>query len=139
MKALLTLIKLHKRKVDEMRRELGILLDAERQILEHRDRFEAQVLEEQKTAKADPTAAITYGSYVPLIKKRRENIKHSMTEIQGKIEMMRAGIAEAFNELKKFEILRDVKEKEMLAKEAAREQQMYDELGLQNFSRKEAE
>jgi flagellar FliJ protein len=99
MKSRETLIRLKKFQVDEKRRKV--------------------VQIEGMIAEFDRMAAIT----------RRDNLKRSADELKGQLEDARAALAEAFEELKKIELLDERDQVRERAVENAREQAELDRIG----------
>lgn len=125
-----SLIRLHKFQVDEKRRkvaELELMLGEFRQ--RERD-LEAQVEAEQRKAGISDVAHFAYPMFAKSVLRRRENILESIEGIERQLDTAKEELADAFRELKKYELLDDNR-KRKICKEAMRtEQNALDEIAL---------
>ncbi|MEQ8281348.1 MAG: flagellar FliJ family protein [Parvibaculum sp.] len=125
-----SLIRLHKFQVDEKRRkvaELELMLGEFRQ--RERD-LEAQVEAEQRKAGISDVAHFAYPMFAKSVLRRRENILESIEGIERQLDTAKEELADAFRELKKYELL-DGNRKRKIHKEAMRaEQSSLDEIAL---------
>jgi len=125
-----SLIRLHKFQVDEKRRkvaELELMLGEFRQ--RERD-LEAQVEAEQRKAGISDVAHFAYPMFAKSVLRRRENILESIEGIERQLDTAKEELADAFRELKKYELL-DGNRKRKVRKEAMRvEQSSLDEIAL---------
>src|SRR5215831_9541753 len=98
MKSRETLIRLKKFQVDEKRRKVmqieGMAADLDREIL----------AEQERAGIHDP-AHFAYPTYAKAALNRRDNLKRSADDLKGQLEDARGALAEAFEELKKVELL----------------------------------
>ncbi len=135
LKTLNTLVKLHKRKVDVIRREM-IALEEERKQLE----LLAQKLREEHAHEAeialrDPKMAGFFVAYSKRIKQRLLGIDKEIKRLDGAIEEKAEAIRAEFSEQKKYEVARE-HAKAHLAEEAKRRvQQRFDEIGAQQYTK----
>ncbi len=125
-----SLIRLHKFQVDEKRRkvaELELMLGEFRQ--RERD-LEAQVEAEQRKAGISDVAHFAYPMFAKSVLRRRENILESIAGIERQLDTAKEELADAFRELKKYELL-DGNRKRKIRKEAMRAEQVsLDEIAL---------
>ena len=125
-----SLIRLHKFQVDEKRRkvaELELMLGEFRQ--RERD-LEAQVEAEQRKAGISDVAHFAYPMFAKSVLRRRETILESIEGIERQLDTAKEELADAFRELKKYELLDDNR-KRKIRKEAMRtEQNALDEIAL---------
>lgn len=131
MKGLPNLIRLHRWRLDEKRKNLAEL---ERLAVDLRDRgvrLEDEMKQEQKTAAGSAEAGYAYGPYAKTVISRREAIAASLAEVKAKTSQAAEAVAEAFRELKRFEVAQERREQAAKDKEAKQERQILDELGLQ--------
>ena len=140
MKDLNTLIRLHKFRVDEKRREVGgmiaVVTDLERQVRE----LEAEILKEQEIASKSPVeAGAIYGSYASLAIKRREQFAAAIAEMEERLAEAQEEMREEFFELKGYEIIQDFRDAEEALEQARAEQFVLDEIGLNAYRRRRAE
>jgi len=114
-KTLANLIRLHKYRVDEKRRTLGILYGELADLEQKLKDLENQVLEEQRIAKEAPDQALfSYGRFHQRAMGIREEIHAAILAKEQEVEIAREDVNEAFRELKIYEEA----EKNRLKKEA---------------------
>ena len=135
MKSRETLIRLKRFHVDEKRRRVAQI---EMMIAEF-DRMATELnreiaSEEQKAGISDP-AHFAYPTYAKAATQRRDNLKRSADELTGQLEEAKAELGEAFEELKKAEILEDRERNAERALENARDQAAMNQLGLARAAR----
>jgi flagellar export protein FliJ len=136
MSSLDTLIKLHRWQLDERRRKvtefenLAEKLRAERKRLDTEERFEQQVAGDSHEAN------YAYSGYAVTVIDRRAKLTRSVEETEQQIVEARAELAEAYAEVKRYEI---AAANRLLAKHRGLErlrQQELDEVALAGFRRK---
>ena len=71
------------------------------------ERLEASVPEEQAIATESKEGFLAYGSYAQAVIKRKENIRLSLEEVDIQANALRGRLSEAFQELKKYELLEE--------------------------------
>jgi flagellar protein FliJ len=130
MKSRETLIRLKRFQVDEKRRRVAQI---EMMIAEF-DRMATELNreiagEEQKAGISDP-GHFAYPTYAKAATQRRDNLKRSADELTAQLEEAKAELGEAFEELKKAEILEDRERNAERALEAARDQAAMNQIGL---------
>lgn len=130
MKALSTLIRLHNHQLDEKRRALA---EAERRLANaraQRTALDAEMLAEKATAAKGGEGAYTYGAYLQAAKRRREAIDAGIAVLEKAAGEARDAVAEAFAELKKYEITKASRERRAQEEANRIEQNLLDEMGL---------
>lgn len=139
-KGLKTLIRLSKFNVDEKRRMLTELQAREDAIIEEMKQSEVRLKEEQALASQDATGAgFLYGNYHRAWMDRREHQQIQLMAVRHMIEQARDALAEAFRELKTYEITQRERERREREEADRKEQAFLDELGQQMHQRREAE
>lgn len=138
MSALDSLIRLHRWQLDERRRDLATLEDLAAKLEEERRRLEAEDARERDAAAASPEAAFAYATYVRRLIERRRKIEQSRAEVAERIARAREALAEAFQEVKRYEIAAANRAKQQEQQEARRETKIMDDLGIEGFRRKAA-
>ena len=130
MKSRDTLIRLKKFQVDEKRRKVmqieGMIADFERMATD----LEREIKSEQDKAKIHDPAHFAYPTYAKAAIQRRENLKHSADELKLQLNDAKDALADAFEELKKVELLDERDQMRERAAEAAIEQTELDAIGL---------
>src|SRR5262252_3085834 len=105
MKSRETLIRLKEFQVDEKRRKVaqieGMIAEFERIATE----LEREIKTEQDRAGIHDPAHFAYPTYAKAAIQRRENLKRSADELKGQLDDAKEALAEAFDELKKVELL----------------------------------
>ena len=134
MKSRETLIRLKKFQVDEKRRKVAQI---EAMIAEF-DRIAAELDREIKTEQDragihDP-AHFAYPTYAKAANTRRENLKRSTGELRAQLDDAQAALGEAFEELKKVEMLDERAQAREKADAAAREQAELDRIAAIRYS-----
>jgi hypothetical protein len=133
VKTMNTLIKLHKRRVDVLRREMVALEEERRQLLQVSERLREEHAREMRLATAEPKMAGFFGAYSARIRQRQENIAQEVKRLDAAIEAKAQAIREEFSEQKKYEIAREHAKKREAQDVRARLQQRFDEIGTQQY------
>ena len=130
MKSRETLIRLKKFQVDERRRKVaqieGMIAEFERMAGD----LEREIKTEQERAGIHDPAHFAYPTYAKAAIGRRENLKRSADELKVQLDDAKATLGEAFEELKKVELLDERDQMRERADQAAHEQAELDAVGL---------
>jgi flagellar export protein FliJ len=127
MKSRETLIRLKKFQVDEKRRKVAQI---EAMIAE----FDREIKTEQERAGIHDPAHFAYPTYAKAAIGRRENLRRSAGELKTQLDDAQAMLGEAFEELKKVEMLDERDHAREKAEENAREQAELDGIAALRFS-----
>ena len=130
MKSRDTLIRLKKFQVDEKRRKV---LQLETMIAEFERMgtdLEREIKTEQERSGINDPGHFAYPTYAKAAIQRRENLARSADELRIQLEDAKALLSEAFEELKKVELLDERDQARERAEENAREQADMDSIGL---------
>jgi flagellar protein FliJ len=134
MKSRETLIRLKKFQVDEKRRKVaqieGMIAEFERIAAE----LEREIRSEQDRAGIHDPAHFAYPTYAKAAMQRRENLRRSADELKVQLEEAKLALAEAFEEMKKVELLDERDQMRERAEGEAREQIELDAIGLMRNS-----
>ncbi len=134
MKSRETLIRLKKFQVDEKRRRVaqieGMIAEFDR-ISGDLDR---EIKTEQDRAGIHDPGHFAYPTYAKAAMQRRENLRRSVSELRSQLDEAQAHLGEAFEELKKVELLDERDQMRERAEEEAREQAELDAIGLMRTS-----
>ena len=134
MKSRETLIRLKKFQVDEKRRRVTqietMIADFQRMSID----LEREIQTEQERAGIDDPTHFAYPTYAKAAIQRRENLTRSAEELRVQLEEAKALLAEAFEELKKVELLDERDQMRERAEEDAREQAELDAIGMMRTS-----
>ncbi len=129
-----SLIKLARFQVEELQRQMADV-DAARQRLHAQvEKLDADVERERKLAETNPDAAATFGAYSQAMKTRKQNIHVSLSDIDVQAESLREELREAFEQLKKYELLEERRQAAQQARERASEQAELDEIAQRKKS-----
>jgi flagellar export protein FliJ len=130
MKSRDTLIRLKKFQVDEKRRTVaqieGMIAEFERMGTD----LEREIKGEQERAGISDPSHFAYPTYAKAAIQRRENLKRSADELKVQLDDAKAALGEAFEELKKVELLDERDQMRERAADAAAEQSELDGIGL---------
>jgi flagellar export protein FliJ len=130
MKSRETLIRLKKFQVDENRRKVAqieaMIAEFERMAAD----LEREIKVEQDRAGIHDPAHFAYPTYAKAAITRRENLKRSADELRTQLEDAKLALAEAFDELKKVELLDERDQAREREAENAAEQAELDAIGL---------
>jgi flagellar export protein FliJ len=138
MKSRETLIRLKKFQVDEKRRKVAQI---EAMIAEF-DRIAAELdreikVEQDRAGIHDP-GHFAYPTYAKAAMTRRENLKRSTGELKTQLDDAKAALGEAFEELKKVEMLDERDQQREKAEANAREQAELDRIAALRFNHRGA-
>ena len=139
MKSRESLIRLHRFKVDEIRRRLKSLDDMRADLAKKMSDLEIMMQEEQRRAAHSDLGRLAYPSFARSVVLRRENIQRSIDEIEREAAQVTENLQSAYRELKKYEIAADnVSERERV--EVARQVQAeLDDIAMSRHVRKTPE
>src|SRR5579885_1165739 len=128
MKSRDTLIRLKKFQVDEKRRKVAqieaMIAEFERMATE----LEREIRLEQERAGIHDPAHFAYPTYAKAAIARRENLKRSASELRAQLEDAKLALSEAFEELKKVELLDERDQMRERSAEDAAEQSELDSI-----------
>jgi flagellar protein FliJ len=134
MKSRETLIRLKKFQVDEKRRKVAQIEAMIAEFDRIAGELEREIKIEQDRAGIHDPAHFAYPTYAKAAAARRENLKHSTDELRVQLEDVKAALGEAFEELKKVEMLDERDQQRERAEENAREQAELDRIASLRFS-----
>jgi flagellar protein FliJ len=126
-----SLIRLKRFHVDEKRRQVAqiemMIADFDRMAAE----LDQQILAEQERVGIHDVAHFAYPTFARAAMQRRDNLRASTAELKVQLADAQHALAEAFEELKRFEVLEERDQERERLEEAAREQAVFDEIGAQ--------
>jgi flagellar export protein FliJ len=130
MKSREMLIRLRKFQVDEKRRRTmqieSMIAEFERMTVE----LDREIKAEQDRAGIQDPSHFAYPTYAKAANQRKENLKRSIEDLRVQLEDAKAALAEAFEELKKVELLDERDQARERADTNAREQIELDSIGI---------
>lgn len=137
MSSLKTVIRLHKWQLDEKRRALADLQNLRDRLLAELQRLQQEMLHEQAVARADPLAAYGYAAFAKAALERGRRLQDSIAQVDRQIAAATEEMAEAFQELKRFELAEEERMKREREKIRRKEDAMLDETALVGFRRRQ--
>jgi flagellar protein FliJ len=130
MKSRETLIRLKKFQVDEKRRKVaqieGMIAEFERMVAD----LEREIKSEQERAGIHDPGHFAYPTYAKAAMQRRENLQRSADDLKVQLQAATDALAEAFEEMKKVELLDERDQAREREEENAREQAELDAIGM---------
>lgn len=130
MKSRKSLIQLRQFEVDERRQTVTDIENMMAELNQMVIDLERQIEVEQEKAGVSDVNHYAYPTFAKAAIQRRDNLKNSVSELEGRLEEARDGLAEAFEELKKVELIEERDAERARAETAAKEQAELDEIGV---------
>jgi flagellar export protein FliJ len=137
MKSLATLIRLKKQQVDELRRGMVRLEEQKQVLLDQHTMLANQLRHELELAGQLPELAGFFGDFAGRIRRQQEELMEKVAALDAKIVQLRDQIAEAFSEMKKYEIAKEQRLAKQRETQARREGLAMDEIAQQQHLRKQ--
>lgn len=134
MKSRETLIRLKKFQVDEKRRKVAQIEAMIAEFDRIAGELEREIKVEQDRAGIHDPAHFAYPTYAKAATARRENLRQSTVELRVQLEDAKSALGEAFEELKKVEMLDERDQAREKAEENAREQTELDRIAALRFN-----
>lgn len=131
------MIRLSKWQLDDKRRNLADLEKMKVGFSQNLTDLQDELIREQKKVSESSVVDISYAAYAQQVMVRRLNIVNSMVEIDVSLEDMKDQVAEAFKELKKYEVVEQRQQEREKADRARRQQGEMDELALNMHRRRQ--
>lgn len=139
MKAIDGLIRLHRWKLDEKRLKLAELERLVGTLREEMRKLEDAVAREGAVASASAEASFGFGTYAAGAIDRRRCLEQSLAEVEGQVQAASDEVADAFRELKKFDVVKSREVRIAAERTRRREQATLDEIGLTLYRRNKKE
>jgi flagellar export protein FliJ len=133
MSALDSLIRLYKWQLDERRQQVAELERLESRLKSELQKLHDEVAAEQRAAAGSTEAAHALSGWSTVATARRKTLETSILEAQEQMVRAREALAEAFQEVKRYEIALATREKREKISLSRRAQQRQDEIALQTF------
>ncbi len=135
MKALKTLIRLQRRTLNELRKQLGSYERQRAVLVQASVKLAEELHNEIELATALPEMGSFFGNFSRRIQDRQEFLSAEVRKIDIEAEKVRQQILEAFSETKKYEIALDNWNKEQVAEATRKDTIALDEIGMQQYRR----
>jgi flagellar FliJ protein len=132
------LIRVRKHTVEQKQKFLADLYRQSEQMAAQKKKLEDDVvLERKKMEEMNSVEMMTYFSnYLKAVKQKIAGIDEGMRKLDGRIEVAREAMREAFAELKKIEITQERREAEEEAALDKKESDLMDDIAIEGFRRK---
>ena len=139
MSSLKNLIRLQKQQLDEKRRNLAELQNLSDRLKAELERLKEEVAAEQAAARDNPEFAFSYTNFAKAAMERGKRLTLSMGQVDIQIAVATDQMAEAFQELKRYELAEEERLKRENEKLKRKQAEMLDETALVGFRRRQAE
>jgi flagellar protein FliJ len=130
MKSRETLIRLKKFQVDEKRRKVAQIESMIAEFERMANDLEREIKAEQERAGIHDPGHFAYPTYAKAAMQRRENLQRSADDLKIQLDSATNALAEAFEEMKKVELLDERDQMRERDEEDAREQAELDAIGI---------
>jgi len=134
MKSRETLIRLKKFQVDEKRRKVAQIEAMMAEFDRIAGELDREIRLEQDRAGIHDPGHFAYPTYAKAAMTRRENLKRSAEELKAQLDDAKAALGEAFEELKKVEMLDERDKERDRVEQNTREQQELDRIASMRFT-----
>ena len=136
MSGLPGLIRLHKWQLEEQQRRLAELEGLKQQFVAGMRNLDAEVAAESAAAAGSSETGHVLGGYIQASLQRRRHFEQSAAGVQIQIDDVREQVADAFQELKRFELAHEQQLGRDRKAAKRRERTQEDEIGLNMFRRR---
>ncbi len=136
MKSRDTLIRLKRFQVDEKRRQVTQIETMIAEFQRMASELDREIVAEQTRAGINDPTHFAYPTYARAATQRRDNLLESAENMKGQLADAQADLAEAFEEMKKVELLDERDQARERTAENVRDQQAMDDIGIQGHSRR---
>jgi|SRR5680860_1120537 len=130
MKSRKSLIQLRQFEVDERRQTVSDIENMMGELQQMIVDLERQIEVEQERAGVNDVNHFAYPTFAKAAIQRRDNLQNSVSELDVRLIEARDRLAEAFEELKKVELIEERDAERVRAQTAAHEQAELDEIGI---------
>lgn len=136
MSTLDSLIRMHRWQLDERRRHVADLDALAEKLRDEQRRLDAEEKYEQQIAATSPEGAFAYAGYASGLIERRRKLIQSLAEVAEQIVAAREALAEAFQEMKRYETTAANRARQQQQRDERRQQRVLDDLGVERFRRR---
>lgn len=136
-KALATLVRMHRWRLDEKRKTVTELERLRDGLRAQERRLTEELTAEKAKAGESLEAARTFPAYLGDMRGRQEKLAKSIAETEARIEAANADLAESFREYKKHETVLSDRLRRARAEADRQQQAALDEMALQGHRRRE--
>ena len=131
------LARIHKWKIDELRREISSL-----ETQRHAEQFrvlqiDEAVEDEAHKASGNLIGTFSFSNFASASRSKREEATQVITDLDGKIQHLQDELQAAFQELKRYEIADEQRQAQEAAEISRKEQIDSDEIGIESHRRQQ--
>lgn len=137
--SLKTIIRLQKLQLDEKRRVLAELHTLADRLRNEIEKVKQEIAHEQETVRDDFSVSFTYSNFAQAALERGRKLGESLGQVEAQINIATDEMAEAFQELKRYELAEEERLKRERDKQKRKEAAMLDETALVGFRRRQEE
>ncbi len=137
--SLKTIIRLQKLQLDEKRRVLAELHTLADRLRNEIEKVKQEIAHEQETVRDDFSVSFTYSNFAQAAMERGRRLGQSLAQVEAQIEIATDEMAEAFQELKRYELAEEERQKRERDKQKRKDAAMLDETALVGFRRRQTE
>lgn len=101
-------------------------------------RLEAELESENQAAGASIEGTIAFPAFIAANLERRRRLRQTIAELEESVEAARDEVRAAFEEMKKYERMRDLEDQQKRDERARRDQAALDEMGTTRYQRDRA-
>ena len=131
-----TLIRLHRWQVDERRRQVADLEGFAEKLRQELVKLADERATESQTAGTNLLTRHVYPGYIRRALQRQKTLEQSLAETEQQIVTARDVLAEAFQQLKRYEVAQANRERLRMNAAARRERLEADAIAIENFRRR---
>lgn len=136
MNDLRPLIRLHRWQLDERQRALAALRAQEEHLLGEAAALEAEIKAEQQAVAACFEISFGYAGYAQAALARRERLAHQIAVVRAELATATEALAEAFQEVKRYELAQEERERQDKERLRHKENEILDETAMIGFQRR---
>jgi flagellar protein FliJ len=136
MSAIDSLIRLYRWQLDERRQQVAELERLEARLNAELRRLDEEIAAEQRAAEASAEGSRAWAGWSPVAAARRQTLETSVAEAKEQMSRAQDALAEAFQEVKRYELAAASREKREQLARARKQQQAQDDVALQVFRRR---
>ena len=136
MKGLATLIRYKKWNLDEKRRALGEFERLEQNLRAELASLAEEMKAEQAAALVSPEGSYAFADYAKAARGREARLDESLASVRSQAEAVREEVAQAYEELKRYELTQANHERVARLEGARREQRVLDEISQDGYRRR---
>ena len=137
MQKIETMIKVHKWNLDEKRQQLHDLKKLLEQFEQQEQKLNEEFEKEKEALKKQGDVKADFVNYKKLIESRKKTLHDSMDSVEEQIKVAEKEMLDAFQKLKKFELIRDNAQQKSRKKRELKFQKQLDEVGINQYTQKD--